>query len=294
MSMQSNIWMPDRRLLDDTNRTRTMGAIMAIMVFLTVLAGGLGLGMFNATGQLDRQLEGRLSIQIVEPDATRRDQAAAQIIGSVQKLPGVTKVEEVDRERLAELLQPWLGDAGLDPDLPMPVMIDVEVRDGDVAAVTQAAQSIAPGARVDRHAQWLAPVRNFMLTVRWLALGLMLLIATATAAVVLLAARSGLDTHRDTIEVVHMLGATDIQIARLFQRRIAFDTLAGGMLGTGAAMLLILFLQAQTAAVGSELLGGVVLYPHDWALLLLIPISFALVATVAARIAVLRALSKRL
>ena len=44
----------------------------------------------------------------------------------------------------------------------------------------------------------------------------------------LLAARSGLDTHRDTIDVLHMLGSTDVQIARLFQRRIAFDTLFGG------------------------------------------------------------------
>jgi hypothetical protein len=41
--------------------------IMAIMLFLTVLAGALGLGMFAATAQLDRQLAGRLTVQIVEP-----------------------------------------------------------------------------------------------------------------------------------------------------------------------------------------------------------------------------------
>ena len=44
-----------------------------------------------------------------------------------------------------------------------------------------------------------------------------------------------LDTHRDTIEVIHMLGATDIQIARLFQRRIALDALLGGLVGTAGA-----------------------------------------------------------
>ena len=36
------------------------------------------------------------------------------------------RADEVDRARLAELLRPWLGDAGLDPDLPMPAMIDVD------------------------------------------------------------------------------------------------------------------------------------------------------------------------
>jgi cell division transport system permease protein len=285
---------PERRLLDEGSRTRAMTWIMAIMLFLTVLAGALGLGMFAATGQLDRELSGRLTVQIVEPVASLRDAQAAAMVKDLGRLPTVSRVREVDRAHLAELLRPWLGDAGLDPDLPMPAMIDVEVRGSDMAAVEQAARRIAPGARVDRHAQWLSPVRSFMSTMSWLAVSLMLLIAGATAAVVLLAARAGLDTHRDTIEVLHMLGSTDVQIARLFQRRIAFDALLGGLAGTVAALALVWFLQARLSAIGSEMLGGVALQRHDWFLLLLLPLSFALLATVAARIAVLRNLGKRL
>ncbi|NWP15551.1 permease, partial [Escherichia coli] len=89
--------------------------IMAIMVFLTVLAGALGLGMFAATAQLDRQLAGRLTIQIVEPNAATRDGEAAAIRTAVARIPGVVRAAEVDRQRLAELLRPWLGDTGLDP-----------------------------------------------------------------------------------------------------------------------------------------------------------------------------------
>lgn len=294
MRLSLNPNAPDRRLLDESRRTRAMTWIMAIMLFLTVLAGALGLGMFAATAQLDRQLAGRLTIQVVEPNAALRDGQAAAIASAVAKLPGVVRAEEADRARLAELLRPWLGDAGLDPDLPMPAMIDVEVRGSGIAAVERAARAIAPAARIDRHAQWLSPVRSFMTTMSWLAVGLMLLIASATAAVVLLAARSGLDTHRDTIDVLHMLGSTDIQIARLFQRRIAFDTLLGGAIGTAAALGLVWFLQSRIALVGSELLGGVALQQRDWFLLLLLPLSFALLATFAARAAVLRALGKTL
>ncbi|WP_227698547.1 cell division protein FtsX [Sphingomonas hengshuiensis] len=284
----------DRRLLDESRRTRAMTGIMAIMLFLTVLAGALGLGMFAATAQLDRALAGRLTVQIIDPDAATRDREARAIVAELARLPGVRQVSEVDRARLAELLRPWLGDAGLDSDLPMPAMIDVEVRADAVAAVEAAARRIAPGARVDRHAQWLSPVRSFMTTMSWLALGLMLLIASATAAVVLLAARSGLDTHRDTIEVLHMLGSTDVQIARLFQRRIAFDTLVGGLIGAGAALGLVWFLQGQMRGLGSEMLGGVALAQRDWLILLLLPLAFALLATVAARVAVLRALARTL
>ena len=53
----------------------------------------------------------------------------------------------------------------------------------------------------------------------------------ATAATVVLAARAALDTHRGTIEILHLMGATDVQVARLFQRRIALDALFGGLVG---------------------------------------------------------------
>ncbi|WP_404336091.1 FtsX-like permease family protein [Sphingomonas sp. MMS12-HWE2-04] len=133
-----------------------------------------------------------------------------------------------------------------------------------------------------------------MTTLSWLALGLMVLIATATAAIVLLAARSGLDTHRDTIEVLHMLGSTDVQVARLFQRRIALDTLLGGVAGTLGALLLVALLQSRMGTIGSEMLSGVALQQRDWFVLLLLPLAFALLATIAARLAVLRALERAL
>lgn len=287
----------ERRLLDDSRRTRSMLWIMAIMVFLTTLAGALGLATFGAAGALDRQLAGRLTVQIVEPDAEVRDARAGEIIAGLRGRPDVRGAALVDRARLAELLEPWLGQAGLDADLPMPAMIDVDLAHGSdaaIARVTQAVQRIAPAARVDRHAQWLSPVRGFIRTLAWIAAGLVVLMASATAAVVLLAARSGLDTHRDTIAVLHMLGSTDLQVARLFQRRIALDTLLGGVAGTVAALVAIRLMLVQTAQIGSAVLSGVTLTQRDWVVLACVPVLFALMATVAARIAVLRALGKTL
>ena len=138
----------------------------------------------------------------------------------------------------------------------------------------------------------MAPVRTFMGMITSLAGAIVLLMAAATAAVVILAARSGLDTHRDTIQVLHMLGSTDIQVSRLFQRRIALDTLVGGVIGTAVACALIGLVGMQLGAIGSDLLSGVILSPRDWALLLFLPVIFALLATLAARIAVTAALSR--
>lgn len=284
----------DLRLLGDGQRSWVMAGIMAIMLFLTVLAGALGLGVARSANGLDRQLAGQLTVQLVEPDVTVRDARAKALVAAIAKVPGVTRVREADRAELAALLKPWLGDAGLDPDLPMPVLIDVTGARDVTAPVTAAARAVASQARVDSSARWLSPVRGLLSTLFWVAIGLVLVIAAATAGVALLVARAGLDTHRDTIDVLHMLGSTDLQVARLLQRRIARDTLLGGAIGTLAALALVALFQTKLALLESEVLGGATLAAIDWTLLLLLPIGFALLATLATRLTVLRTLGLKL
>ncbi|MFV0623637.1 cell division protein FtsX [Sphingomonas sp. ac-8] len=285
----------DRRLLGDRQGRRTMVWIMAIMIFLTVLAAAMGLAVAGAGATLDRQLAGRLTVQVVEADAARRDAAVAGLLAGLRRSPLVARAAEVDRAQLAELMRPWLGEAGLDADLPIPAMIDVDLNQSDdaaVAAVTRIARAASPAVRVDWHASWLAPVRGFLRTLGWVAFGLVAVMATATAAVVLLAARAGLDTHRGTIDILHMLGATDVQIARLFQHRIAVDTLTGGLIGTLGGLAVVLLVGVQLGALESQVLAGLGLSTLDWLLIVATPIAFMLLAMVAARGAVLRALGK--
>ena len=111
---------------------------------------------------------------------------------------------------------------------------------------------------------------------------------------VTLAARAGLDTHRATIEVMHMLGSTDVQVARLFQRRIALDAALGGVAGGAAALAVLAFLGGKIGALGSELLGGITLAAGDWAILVVLPLGFVLLATLAARMTVVAALRRSL
>ena len=140
----------------------------------------------------------------------------------------------------------------------------------------------------------MSPVSDFMATMTWLAAALVALMLTATTAVVMLAARAGLETHRATIEVMHMLGSTDVQVARLFQRRIAQDAAIGGAVGALAAYGIIVLVGSRLAGLGSELLGGVSLGSGDWLWLVLLPLLFVAMAIVAARRTVIAALRKTL
>src|SRR3712207_6559436 len=112
----------------------------------------------------------------------------------------------------------------------------------------------------------------------------------ATAGTVVLAARAALDTHRSTIEVLHLMGATDVQVARLFQRRIALDALFGGMVGLAAAALVLVVIGNRVGALGSELLGSAGLPLVNWLLLAVLPLGGVLLAMLVARRTILSAL----
>ncbi len=282
-----------RRVLDEARGVRAMVWIIAIMLFLTVLGAALGLATRNAADALERQLVGRATVQIVTGDPGRRETEAARALTALRRLPAVQRAHAVDREELAALLRPWLGDDGADPDLPIPAMIDVELAGEARAAIAQvraALRTAAPAARVDVHEAWMAPVAGFLHLVVMIAAIIVVLLAGATAAVVVLAARAGLDAHRQTIEVMHMLGSTDLQVARLFQRRIARDAGIGAAIGSLAATAMLLLVSGRAAGLGSELLGQATLGPGGWAMLAMLPIAFVLLAAVAARFAITRTL----
>jgi len=281
------------RLLPPRRHRGPMPWVIAIMMFLMVLAGAAGLGLAEAARALGSNLSGRLTIQIVEANPGPREAQARAALALLARLPQVASAKRVNAAEMQKLLEPWLGDA-LAVDLPIPVMIDVTLaEDGnDVAAVTTALRKVAPAARIDDHSRSLAPLARLIGALQWTAMALILLVAAATTATVMLAARAALDTHRATIDVMHLLGATDLQIARLFQRRIAFDALLAGLVGFAAAAVLLALLGHRLSALGSELSAAATLPPTAWTLLLLLPIAGTLLALAAARWTVLAALRR--
>ena len=133
-----------------------------------------------------------------------------------------------------------------------------------------------------------------MQSLRLLAGALVLLLAGALAAAVLLASRSALGSNRDMIEIVHLLGGTDSQVARVFQRAIAADAAAGGALGLALAVVVVLALGRRFAGLGAGLVDYGALMWSDWLLIALVPILSSLLAMATARLTVMHALRKML
>jgi cell division transport system permease protein len=113
--------------------------------------------------------------------------------------------------------------------------------------------------------------------------------ASATAAAIVLAARGALNTHRSTVEIMHGIGATDAQVTRLFERKIAGDSIAGALLGTACGAIVLLLLGSSLAAAA----GGLESAPLGFAdagILALVPLGAVVIAVAVARSTLLRAL----
>jgi cell division transport system permease protein len=287
----------DARLLPEGRSAGPMIWVIGIMMFLTVLAAAAGLSLGRAARGLDEDLAGRLTVQIIEADPARRNRQVRAATQELVKLASVETVSPVAAKDVAALLDPWFGEDGLDEDLPLPALIDVTLKRAtaaDIDAVRSSVRSVTSSARVDEHAQWLAPLARLLSILKYLSAMLVALMAVATAAVVILSARGALNTHRSTIEVMHLLGASDVQIARLFQRRIALDALVGGGAGLALALLAMLVVSSRLSAIGSDLLGSLGFGWVGSLVIVTLPLWGTALAMLAARFTVLRALRRML
>ena len=274
--------------------------VIAIMIALTVMAAAAGLALSNLARNASAEIAGGITVQIVEAapaERARQTEVALALLGNREDVAEVRRVPDAELERLIE---PWLGVAAgtADEAIPIPALIDARLRGPVTAPRLEALRAeltdSVPSARVDAQAGWLAPVFHAIASLQWLAIGLVLLLAATSAAAVWLAARSALGSNRDTIEIVHLLGGTDGQIARIFQRSIAVDAFVGGIVGLALGLLAVFLLGRQFAALGSGMVTGGGLGLIDWITIGAIPLAGVLIAMLTARVTVLAALRRML
>jgi cell division transport system permease protein len=275
--------------------------VVAIMVALTVVALAAGLALSRLAAAASAELSGGVTVQILDPDRESARAQAERAAARLRATPGVETARVVSRDQLERLLEPWIdlgGEGGDEADVPVPALVDARL-DGPVDAAAlgglrRALREVAPAARVDAQSSWLAPVFSAVGALQWLAAALIVLFGGATAAAVLLAVRTALGSNRDTIEIVHLLGGTDRQIAAIFQRLVGIDAVIGGIVGFAAGLAGVIVLGRRFAALDAGLVSGGGFAWYDWLALALVPVAAAGLAILTARLTVLAALRRML
>jgi cell division transport system permease protein len=287
-------------LLPQGRLTGPMPWVIAIMMFLTVLASAAGIALNYGARSLSADVSDRITIQIAEADAELRGRAVRRIVTLLGSAEGVGNIEVVPEAELSNQLAPWLGSDMKISDIPIPALVDADLvapadqRDARIAALGEAVKAINAQARIEPHANYLAPLARLVGVIGILSFGVVALMAIASGAVVVLAARGAHAMHRGTIDIMHMLGATDTQVVRLFQRRMMLDTLFGAVIGFTGAVAVITLVSRSMSAVASDLVQSVSLPAFAWILLPLLPLTSVGIAWLSARITLQRALRRSL
>lgn len=292
MSEERSALPPDRPaplLPADAGRDRPLFAVAAILVFLACLAALGARGAWSVADGWMADLSGRMTVQVlpVEGRDTGADARAAAELAS--GLPGVARASAGSRAEAEALLRPWLGGEALPADLPVPILVDVELSDTEPATGAQLAAALdAAGipARIDDHSRWSEAVVRTARLARLMALGLLTLIAGAAAAVIAFAARASLAARQDVVDALHLVGAQDGYIARLFERRFFFLGLKAGVAGAFFAFAIVILVTYGGASSGDGFLPAWGATIWDGAVLLLAPVLAGLIAALSARLAV--------
>lgn len=231
-------WRPAPFLPERGDRDASLIFVVAVLCFLACLTAMGAIAAGRAAAGWAGQLTGEATVIVRPKGGETPDAAAARAAEALASAPGVTEARALEPARAYDLIRPWLGDVSDIEDLPVPRLVAVTLDRRHPASAAQlraALQSQGVDATVDDHSLWIKDIRRAGGIVRWLAAGIFLLIAAAAAAVVAFATQSGLAARQDVVEVLHLAGAEDDFIARLFMLRFARIAGLAGVLGAGAA-----------------------------------------------------------
>lgn len=282
-------FLPDEK---SHEATRLLPWVMAVMVYLSALALIGALLLHSGFDDWTKSLVNRVTVQVSGEDVPEN---AKDVQLLLTKTPGIASVRRLSEQEIADLLEPWLGAGNITDDLPIPVMMDVVMKPGvhvDLKSLESRLRQITKDVSLDNHAQWLGHFIQLTNMVEYTALGILTLVIMATVCIVIFGAKAGMAEHRETIQIMHLMGARDQMIAGAYQKRFRQIGLKGGLIGLALALVTILGL----ARLMRELAQGLVSVPDlpygELSLLLFLPLLSALLAMVTARFTVMRELGR--
>ena len=287
-------WRPAPLLPRDPAQDLLLVFVAGVLSFFACLAVILALAAGRAAGGWTAQLEDSATVLVRPTGDESPDTAAARAAAAVGAVKGVAEAQVLEKEKAQALVQPWLGAAAQAPDLPLPRLVTLQfeprTRSGPRAPTTAqlsaALRAAGVDGVVDDHSRWIGDIVEAGEVARAAAYGAAALIGLAAAAVIAFATRASLAARREIVEVLHLAGAEDRTVIKLFQDRLAELAAIAGALGGAAAALV---------AAMARLMGGsdglTPVLPIAWSDLLATlpsPLVAAAVAAVAARITAAR------
>jgi cell division transport system permease protein len=258
--------------------------LVALMVYVASLAG-IGLILVDETLRASENLlSGRLTVQVpAEASAARVE----TILAVLRQTPGIRSVHLLTPSETNRLLEPWLGSPVPMEELPVPQLIDVSLDPAalDMAKLKQQLASVVPEIRIDDYGPVVGGLRARARPAQALlgaAIGGALLLVAALAV---FATNAALTARRSDVELLHLIGADDRQIARPYAARSLVYGLIGGGIAAAATLASIAALDSSFGDTGQLIrlaapAEGIGL--DDWRLWVMLAVMIAVTGILAA------------
>jgi cell division transport system permease protein len=272
--------------------------IIGLMTYLACLMLAGALLLSELLDQWTSDLTGTVTVQVMPmedepPDAI--EGRVDKLVRLLQRSQGVATARSIPLPEIAAMLEPWLGAGASLEELPLPRLIDVgldEASPPSLDALQTMLSNADPGAVLDDHGIWQEQLAGLIGALGAVAGIIVILVAVATVGIVVFATRSGMAAHQDVIEVLHVIGARDVFIARQFQNLALSQGLRGGVIGIALGAATLWGLSRAAAHLDTSMLPPVSLLAWHWGVLAALPLATALIANWTAKRTVVRSLRK--
>lgn len=286
--------------LDQAQETPFLLLLIALMSFLASVCGFGYIAMNKITQNWKSGLENRATIEIsilgedgqalTEQEIDSKKQRADSLL---ENYPGLISYEILDGGAIQDIVSPWLGDSLKNSDIPLPVLINLDYEDHmDIESFSETLSNTIPGATLDTHQQWLKQIVSLSSVFEISALFLCLLIGFIIFAAVTGAIQSSIAVHQDKIELLHLMGAQDLYITKLFQAHILTLLGKAGLTGTLLASFFIYILQNLFQDPDDVTALSFSFTFMNYVSILIIPILLCIIGVWTARVNVFRALKE--
>lgn len=284
--------------LDKDALSQFLPWLIAFMVYLAVLAMMGMLLLASIAARWDQGVSNTLTVQITPADTSDKDSERLQkVLLLLGKTPEVKRFETLSDDKMIALLKPWLGTTIVTGDLPLPRLVDVELKSGaklDQKKLSELFKKSLTGITIDDHSVWLERLVQLTRVLKGLAVIVLIFIGLATIGTVVFTTRTGLAIHMNAIEVLHFIGAQDSYIASQFASRALILGLKGGVIGLFLAIPTLWAISAIAQQLESNLLPEINLGLTHFSVGAALPIVISLIAMITARFTVIKTLSRML
>jgi cell division transport system permease protein len=278
---------------------RSLTVTMAVMSYLACLAIGALIIVDRAVAGWTSGLAREMTVQVRVVRSADIDQEVEKARAMLASFPGISRVDVLDVDAGAKLLEPWLGSRSLE-GLPVPRLIRVVVEENvppDLVALERSLASIQ-GVHLDTHRKWEAELTRMASALSVLSFSILALISVSAIAIVVFATRAVLQANRPIVDLLHLVGARDSYIVRQIDGRFVRTGLLSGSIGVVMGLLTFLFLGMSGADGGggfADASRGLLFAPPavavwSYGVLFAVPLAATLICLITARITLMRRL----